>query len=205
MFYIGVDLGQRRDYSALAVVERRDRMRAYQTTEFECVHLRWMERLRLGTPYPEVVERVREVATCPELFGRCSVVVDATGVGAPVLEMLRRAGLGCEVAAVTITGGDRESRLPGGGPGWSVPKVDLIAGLQVMLEQGELRIARGMAEELALRRELMDVRAAPRGNGRARFGADGHGEHDDLVVALALGCWRAKRQGWGLRGDGRLV
>ena len=27
-----------------------------------------------------------------------------------------------------------------------------------------------------------------------RMGADGGGEHDDLVIALALACWRAKGQ-----------
>jgi hypothetical protein len=25
-------------------------------------------------------------------------------------------------------------------------------------------------------------------------GADGYGEHDDLVIALALACWRARRR-----------
>jgi hypothetical protein len=28
-------------------------------------------------------------------------------------------------------------------------------------------------------------------SGRARLGADGHGEHDDLAIALALACWKA--------------
>jgi hypothetical protein len=27
-----------------------------------------------------------------------------------------------------------------------------------------------------------------------RIGADGYGEHDDLVIALALAVWRAKRR-----------
>ena len=29
-----------------------------------------------------------------------------------------------------------------------------------------------------------------------RLGADGCGEHDDLVIALALACWRGKRKGF---------
>ena len=29
--------------------------------------------------------------------------------------------------------------------------------------------------------------------GRLRIGADGSGEHDDLAIALALACWRARR------------
>ena len=39
------------------------------------------------------------------------------------------------------------------------------------------------------------------GMGRVRIGADGCGEHDDLVIALALACWRAKRKENGERGQ----
>ena len=50
-----------------------------------------------------------------------------------ILPVLRAAGLGCEITAVTITGGERESRSVGM---WtSVPKRDLIAGVQVALER----------------------------------------------------------------------
>jgi hypothetical protein len=41
------------------------------------------------------------------------------------------------------------------------------------------------------------------GNGRVRLGADGFGEHDDLVIAVALSCWRAQRPQIGL-GTSRL-
>jgi hypothetical protein len=37
-------------------------------------------------------------------------------------------------------------------------------------------------------RELMNVRTTRKENGRERMGADGYGEHDDLVIALAS--WR---------------
>ena len=30
--------------------------------------------------------------------------------------------------------------------------------------------------------------------GRVRIGADGCGEHDDLVIAVALAAWRARRR-----------
>lgn len=77
---------------------------------------------------------------------------------------------------------------------FSVPKRDLIAGVQVLLEQGELRIARDLRDTGALVRELLDVRMTMSSAGRVRLGADGAGEHDDLVIALALACWMAKRK-----------
>ncbi len=76
---------------------------------------------------------------------------------------------------------------------WSVPKRDLIAGVQILLERGELRIAKALIEAGSLVRELLDMRITMAGNGRVRLGADGFGQHDDLVIALALSCWGARR------------
>ena len=196
MFYIGVDLGQKQDHTAIAIVEK-EVMRPPGR-----LLVRRVERVALGTPYPRVVEHIREIARGAAFAGQCAVVVDATGVGAPVVDMLRAAGLGCEITAVTITGGDRESRI--GTMRVSVPKRDLIAGVQLALEKGELRIARRMKDAGALVRELIDVRiTAGMGMGSVRIGAEGRGEHDDLVIALALACWRARRRENGF-GEGRL-
>jgi hypothetical protein len=152
--------------------------------------VRYLERLALGTTYPAVVKRVRKLVRTKILEGAGTVVVDSTGVGAPVVDLMRTAHLGCRVTAVTITSGLRECWHA---PVWSVPKRKLIAGLQRALERGELRIARRMAEADALVQELVDVRSRDgRGAGNLRIGADGYGEHDDLVLALALACWKAR-------------
>lgn len=111
--------------------------------------------------------------------------------------------MGCEICEVTITGGEHAS-AGAAGSRWNVPKQDLLTGLQVLLEKGELRIARRMREAGALARELADVRETQRRTGRLRLGADGCGQHDDLVIALALACWRAGRPLNGL-GERRLV
>jgi hypothetical protein len=219
MFYVGVDLGQKEDHTAIAIVERPDLLRGYQAREHQAAQrvrayqtqgdhtqrdrartgisllVRRVQRVALGTPYPRVVETIREIARGREFAGQVAVVVDGTGVGAPVVDMLRAAGLGCEITAVTITGGERESRQ--GSLNVGVPKRDLIAGVQLALEKGELRIARRMKDAGALVRELLDVRIT----GGMRVGADGYGEHDDLVIALALACWRARRRENGERGQ----
>ena len=188
MLYAGLDLGQKRDHSAIVVVERMNLYQASEAPAFHGVDVRHVERAPLGTPYPEVVAGVRDlVRRLARQYDGCALAVDATGVGAPVVEMLRAAGLGAEVTAVTITGGDRE-RVSGGV--WSVPKRDLMAGVQVMLEKRTLRIGRRMKEAGALVKELTDVRLTA---GSGGMGAEGRGEHDDLAVALALACWRARR------------
>lgn len=180
MYLIGVDIGKSVDPTAIVIVERVDRR----------LGLCFAERMALGTSYPNVVERVRRIAMHEKVRGRCAVAVDATGVGAPVVDMLRAARLGCEIASVVISGGEKTTSA--GGNAWNVPKCDLLAGVQVLLQRGELRIAPTLREAGALVRELTDVRMTPGSRGM-RMGADGAGEHDDLVIALALACWRAGR------------
>jgi hypothetical protein len=198
MFFAGLDLGQKRDHTAIVVVERVENRRAFAGVEFERIAVRYAERMALGTPYPAVVERVRRIVRSDDLYqGRCSLTVDATGVGAPVVDMLNAAQLGCPVRAVVITGGERAS-------GDVVPKRDLMAELLVLLEGEKLTIG-NLREGARLQKELREVRAVVNANGRVRVGADGEGQHDDLVIALALACWGAKGREYVREGTRRLL
>src|SRR3954465_2783212 len=104
--FIGLDLGQRQDHSAIAVV------RGAEEPEGGFDYVKWVQpmrtvwrgggggggrrggrgargggelrRLPLGTMYTTVVEEVARVVRRPEIEGRCTVVTDATGVGMPV-------------------------------------------------------------------------------------------------------------------------
>jgi hypothetical protein len=154
----------------------------------ERLAIRHLERVKLGTPYPQIVRRVREVTRSGALQGRCTLVADGTGVGAAVMDLLRDADLGCEVLAVTITGGEEPGRSR-----WAyhVPKKDLVARLRVLLETGELRIAKGLREAGRLTEEMMAMRGKVTGAGRRTYGAGGEA-HDDLVLAVALACWGAR-------------
>jgi hypothetical protein len=108
MFSIGVDLGQRQDHSAVAVVERVSRVTErfdyvkWATCERESEEwvVRHLERIPLGTPYTAVAERVVGLAQRPPVAGKCQLVVDATGVGMPVVDMLRASRPGCGLTAV---------------------------------------------------------------------------------------------------------
>ena len=206
-YFIGLDLGQRQDPTALAILERWEEVLARdwvswgwkKETRFALRHL---ERMKLGTAYIDVVKRVRDVTRSAELTGRCTLVVDASGVGTPVVELLRQSGLGCSLMAVTITGGDAVSQSDGQ---FRVPKRDLVVGLQVMMEQQQVRIASGMPEGETLVRELMEMRMKVTAGGHDRYEAGRSGAHDDLVLAVALACWRARLPAVGARRVGRIV
>jgi hypothetical protein len=124
--------------------------------------------------------------------------VDATGVGAPVVDLLKAARPGCRIVPVTITGGDQEGS---DGTLYRVPKRDLVTGLQVVIEQRRLEIAKRSRSARELMAELAEMKQTVTGFGRTKFEADGSRAHDDLVLALALAWWWVRKQGprscWG--------
>jgi hypothetical protein len=70
-----------------------------------------------------------------------------------------------------------------------VPKKDLVACAQVLLQARRLRVARELPLADVLVRELENfrVRITPAAN--EAFGDWREGQHDDLVFALALAAW----------------
>ena len=62
MVTIGLDLGQKRDHTAIVVVER-PQAHAYLTQPERRLYVRSAERLPLGLSYSEMVEVVRHVTT----------------------------------------------------------------------------------------------------------------------------------------------
>ncbi len=154
------------------------------------MRLRYLERIPLGTPYPEVVERVAAITRNGHLARRCHLAVDGTGVGRPVVELLRRSKPDAVLMPVTITGGQAESNDQGF---YRVPKRDLIVGLQVLLQRGDLQIAAGLpfAEKLVEEMMAMEVRISPSGN--EQYAAWREGTHDDLVFAVALAYWSSQK------------
>jgi hypothetical protein len=207
-YFVGLDLGQKQDFTAVCVVERLEEMYdekdrvTWDWLRSKRYHLRHLERLPLGTSYPEVVERVAKLVRSGSLLGNCELVVDATGVGGAVVDLLRAARLECRVVPVTITGGDAAVRV---GQAWRVPKRDLIVGLQVMFEAGDVEIAGSIPETAVLVKELMGMKVKVSAAGHEQYGSWRDGVHDDLVLAAALGCWRAKTfVRWSLYGNQRL-
>lgn len=190
-FIIGLDLGKTQDYTALAVLEKIER----QAQAYPACHLRHLQRFPLNTPYSEIAEQVANLLDIPpltrrnkvgEVIASAQLVVDATGVGAPVLEILRQHRL--TPIEVLIHGGAQVTRR--GGRQFSVPKRDLITGLQVAFQERQLLIAAELPDAPTLVNELMtvDYRLTPAAND---VFVHREGSHDDLVLAVALAHWYA--------------
>lgn len=169
-YFIGIDLGKNQDHTAIAILERTTRIsgpRDPVTWEFptETVYtIRYLERLPLGTSYADIINRIRMITRHPSLNGNRELIVDNTGVGQPVTDMLRRSGIDCLLTPITITAAYRR---------------DLLSKLELALEQGRLKISRHVDAAAPFREELQNLRRL----------SSSH--HDDLVFAAALSLWRA--------------
>ena len=192
-FYVGLDLGQAADYSALCVVEE---LRVPDPAEpkrqvREC-GVRHLHRWKLGTPYSAIVADLAALAKRPPLPG-ATLVVDATGVGRPVVELIERAGLSLRVCPVTITGGLTAGM--GNDGSCHVPKKDLVAVMQTLVQFRRFHIAPTLQHAANLGRELQMFRVKVTVAGNETFEAWRERDHDDLVLAVALACWYGKDQG----------
>ncbi len=183
---VGVDIGQKRDPTAVCVAEVEARLVAGRRETHYLV--RHLERLPLGTPYPAVADSVTRIAdrVRARTGARPTVFVDATGVGQAVVDLLRGQVRSGEVVAVWFTaGGRRTERRDPSGRRVSLGKAFMVSRLQAMLGGGRLHLPK-TAEADALTRELLNYELRVDANGHARAGAFRVGTHDDLVTAVGL-------------------
>jgi hypothetical protein len=203
---VGVDLGQSSDPTAIAVLEhvkgvldagseleRHCGLSTDKQTSAERINVRHLERLPLGVSYPACVQHVKDLLVRPPLCGHdrvkpATLVIDETGVGRAVGDIFEQAGL--RPKRVSITAGSEVTLA--GRDRWHVAKMALISIVDALLHRGVLRFASALSEADAMRDELKDFRRKLSDAGRATYGAR-IGTHDDLVLAVGIGCWWASR------------
>ncbi len=208
MLTIGVDLAQSRDRTALVALEsfkpelevsveqfnqmntvndvlrrRRVRMPKRQLHHW-VIHI---ERFPPGISYPDQVTRVLRAADALSTEDQARLVIDATGVGRPVVDMVRQAS-DYPVTAVTITGG---SEVVKSGRNAAVPKTDLVGCVEVVLSTRRLHCEPGLPHSADLDHELRSFGYEMSPTGRPKYA--GKGAHDDLVTALSLALWGSER------------
>jgi hypothetical protein len=117
---------------------------------------------------------------------RPTLAVDATGVGAPVIDLFKRENHKSHLQPIQIVGGATVSREGGV---TRVPKRNLVSTVQVYLQSKRLRIASQLPEADTLTRELQNFQVKITDAANDTYGAWREGTHDDLVLAAALALW----------------
>jgi len=189
-FYVGADLGQSNDPTAIVVLERQWGYLNQADGEHDLntpltfYRVRHMERLPLGMDYVQQVQYIGSVMRRAPLNG-AELLIDFTGVGRPVFDIFNQHGIRAE--GVNITAGNQETQEM---HGWNVAKQILISTVQAELHSGRLRVNKDLADAPILECELQDFQVSITPSGNATFNAR-VGRHDDLVLALAIALWRA--------------
>ncbi len=208
---IGIDIGQKVDPTAVCVceIERREiepsrmefpkRGGLFTTSDmiripakFTDVYVaRHIARLPLGTPYPDVARHVAELVDSLVRRGisRPRIIVDSTGVGAPIVDILREAlkGRSRDLIAANFTHGDKftqnDEYHPRQGSTASVGKAYLVSRLQALLQTERIKLP-DTAEARTLAKELQDYEIHVDQDANEKYGAFKVGSHDDLVTSL---------------------
>jgi hypothetical protein len=230
-YYVGLDLGQAQDYTALAVLEQQlwtgpevdwadfgvffpegvepggwvspsvvgplyaERILAVNAHYLKGplaadspLFLRHLMRYPLGTKYSEIVASVRTLLSREPFrrrMRRTSLLADKTGVGAAVVDSFYQKGV--YPIPISIHGGSAVTEEV---RGFRVPKRDLVASVQTLLQNGHLKIAPEMELAPVLKKELLNFRVKI--NPATAHDSYEHwreADHDDLVLATALACW----------------
>lgn len=195
-WHLGLDLGQRLDFSALATThltwtENGRCPVSWEIRRVPSLSLLALDRFPLGIDYEEipamVAARADMIDAAPRAFSVTDppkkLIVDAGGPGAPVVDRLRRCLRSrVDLKPVIITGGKLDSDLGKGYDG--VPRRMLISTTLLMLANGSLKVPASLDLREELEKEFAALSAG--GSHQPRGTA-----HDDLVMAVSLAAWGA--------------
>lgn len=188
-YVCALDLGKSQDFSAFVAAEvRRETVHGVPTANPPRVHVRHAERFTLGTSYPAVVREVCKLMRHETLKG-APLVVDRTGCGEAVVDLLRLAEPPLELVPVLITSGHAVTSFSDGS--WHVAKSALVSSVQVLLQSRKLAWPRTDPTCQVLMKELSNFQIKITDKANETFGCWREGTHDDLVLAVALLCWQA--------------
>lgn len=207
-YLIGVDLGKQNDPSAISICRRRMAFGEKTSLPGTDAHIRetapiisrydlqHLERIPLGTSYPDVVRKVGTLMDHPNIARQCFLVIDITGVGQAVYDMMIEAGMA--PVGVTITGGTSVTESK---DGYHVPKRDIVAALQIMFQSQQLRYPppekiKDPEVRQAYRQfisELKTFRPKPTKSGVTTFEAWRESDHDDVVLSVGILMWYARK------------
>jgi hypothetical protein len=191
-YAIGLDIGARHDRTALAVLELRYK------GDTPHLFVKYLKRLKLGILFADVATQTRRVVSllrkeATKNGARCDItlLVDASGVGGGVAEMIVAALPNEDVRSVFITGG-QSARLEDGGHVY-LSKSLLVSNLVALFESHRIYLSKYSREMDALLDELANFEVkVSEDTGNESYNAK-TGKFDDLVTALGLAAWWGER------------
>ncbi len=197
---LGIDLGKQRDYAAFAIIKRIEKVRdpfiptvnsrpirQEGITIVSELHLTYLARIPLKTSYPKICESAKAIIDNPKYINDMHLVIDKTGVGVAVMDMMYLYNLA--PIGISITNGNSTNSNK---TGYNVPKRELVTSLIAAWQSGRFKMPRPdrlpiietFVEELQGFKMKIDQTT-----GHDSYEAWLDKIHDDLVLAVAIIVW----------------
>lgn len=195
-YYIGVDIGMKRDPSTVAVVELREAPSGSRHYYFK-----YLKRFTLRMLYSNVAstlarldEQLRSRTQSEGKQADTVYALDATGVGEGVSELIEHKMPDADIYRVYLTGGisptidykAREIRLP---------KHQMVSTLVAAFDSDRIYLSSRSKEIDAMIAELENFEIRISDEGHDQYGAFKTGTSDDLVCALGIACYCGEQFG----------
>lgn len=200
----GLDLGKKVDPAAFVSLEQTEGADTLLPSR-RCWHYLVcdLRQWPLGTPYTTIGQ---QVGVCEDVCAMyqgaplqgSQLAVDQTGVGGPVVDLLRAMAPPCVIVGITQTGGLASRR---DGFDWHVSKAELVSLLVSLSHSGRLTVEPDLPLAPALRKQFRNFKEKQTPKGNLTWEADLATDHDDLIMALATACWLGERSPPLRRGD----
>jgi len=193
-FCLSQDLGRIGDYHGQVLTETKMKVRgrtaiargwdedAHQDIMYPEMVVRWIDRNQ--DSYDKLIEDTNLRLQKLEIYENCWHVVDATGVGIPTVDFMRRNGL--NPIGIWITAGTSVNSQD---YGYTVPKLELINTLQLAFSSNMLKISQGVNQEYL--KQILHEFQYYKDKRKTGGGMEAWREtdHDDLVMSLAINVW----------------
>lgn len=216
---LSVDPGKRQDPAALCALklvwtyaspgnylERHPKMpameemfseRSPKRVEQLIVHLRMLDQF-YDKKYRQLIRAtdywMRRIESEPDASGDIALVVDSTGLGDPVVEMMEEAGF-TVAAPLLITTGQTVKEPSKDDDRWHVPRTNILTEAQLWWEAGRIRVP--PPAKLPMVKELEDqlrsLHPDPKRKPRAGEVIVADEEHDDLAMVVGQALWWLSR------------
>jgi len=177
---LGWDVAQTTDSSVIAVIEYDGNPPMYW--------VRRIVKLQKGMPYDA---QVREVRTLFFEYHNPRLIIDRTGVGLPICDMIVAGGL--QPIQVSLTAGDIMNKPEPGKI--NLPKKDMVSSLTRCIQERRIKVTRDCENAALFRTELKAFQLKVSASGHNTYNA-APGSHDDTITAIGLCLW------WGDKGIG---
>ena len=212
-YICAVDIAKKRDYTTIQIYRDSPDVRHFPAESgrdpmvvnyLDLVYQAKMQAVR----YTDQVRRIKDLLERIHLLKNTQLLVDGTGVGEPVVDMMRENGL--MPFPIVFTGGTEArpvyadfGKVFGGSSAsfgrfmgtqvlkeMHVPKEDLVHAGMIIMQQGRIRLAENLQHVDDFKLQLAHFKGTVNEkSGRKSYNNESDDIHDDFVVTYLMAAW----------------